>query len=163
MSGYWKATGTDRPIYSNNRYVGVKKALVFYKGRPPKGTKTSWIMHEYRLSTSPRSEKPNRDSMSLDEWVLCRIYEKRNRTSVDIFTSELPPDLKDKEEEDDKMAEMMMPAEDFPRSCSLGNLLDAEEYISISEILNEYGPAIGTADELHTVDTNCFGYLSTGL
>jgi hypothetical protein len=27
----------------------VLKRLVFYKGRPPKGIKTGWIMHEYRL------------------------------------------------------------------------------------------------------------------
>jgi hypothetical protein len=51
-SGYWKATGTDKPIHSSDTggSVGVKKALVFYKGRPPKGTKTNWIMHEYRLA-----------------------------------------------------------------------------------------------------------------
>jgi hypothetical protein len=30
--------------------IGVKKALVFYKGKPPKGVKTDWIMHEYRLT-----------------------------------------------------------------------------------------------------------------
>ena len=50
-SGYWKATGTDKPITApgGSRKVGVKKALVFYKGRPPKGIKTHWIMHEYRL------------------------------------------------------------------------------------------------------------------
>ena len=51
-SGYWKATGTDKPIHDSatGESVGVKKALVFYKGRPPKGLKTSWIMHEYRLA-----------------------------------------------------------------------------------------------------------------
>jgi hypothetical protein len=50
-SGYWKATGTDKPILTSNgsQCLGVKKALVFYKGRPPKGTKTSWFMLEYRL------------------------------------------------------------------------------------------------------------------
>lgn len=58
-SGYWKATGTDKVITARpsmgarNKNIGVKKALVFYKGRPPKGTKTSWIMHEYRLTESP--------------------------------------------------------------------------------------------------------------
>jgi hypothetical protein len=50
-SGYWKATGTDKPItLSSSGMIGVKKALVFYRGRPPKGVKTSWIMHEYRLA-----------------------------------------------------------------------------------------------------------------
>lgn len=50
-SGYWKATGTDKPILSStgDQKVGVKKALVFYGGKPPKGIKTNWIMHEYRL------------------------------------------------------------------------------------------------------------------
>ncbi|PKI36804.1 hypothetical protein CRG98_042753 [Punica granatum] len=50
VSGYWKATGTDKAIYSGSKYVGVKKALVFYEGRPPKGIKSDWIMHEYRLT-----------------------------------------------------------------------------------------------------------------
>ena len=43
-SGYWKATGTDKPITlssASTEMIGVKKVLVFYKGRPPKGTKTN--------------------------------------------------------------------------------------------------------------------------
>lgn len=53
-SGYWKATGTDKPIHGigGAHKIGVKKALVFYKGRAPKGVKTNWIMHEYRLTDS---------------------------------------------------------------------------------------------------------------
>ena len=72
ISGYWKATGTDKPIMSCNynninngsnnnngiQKVGVKKALVFYGGRPPKGVKTNWIMHEYRLLHLPNNN-PN--------------------------------------------------------------------------------------------------------
>jgi No apical meristem (NAM) protein len=56
-SGYWKATGTDKPILATGgtHKVGVKKALVFYRGKPPKGTKTNWIMHEYRLVDVPSS------------------------------------------------------------------------------------------------------------
>ncbi|XP_059623062.1 NAC transcription factor 25-like isoform X2 [Cornus florida] len=59
-SGYWKATGTDKPILTSNgtHKVGVKKALVFYCGKPPKGIKTNWIMHEYRLVDHSSTTKP---------------------------------------------------------------------------------------------------------
>ncbi|KAH0448227.1 hypothetical protein IEQ34_022027 [Dendrobium chrysotoxum] len=75
--GYWKATGTDKPILAanGNHCLGVKKALVFYKGRPPKGSKTDWIMHEYRLldqSTTSMQHK-HKGTMRLDDWVLCRV------------------------------------------------------------------------------------------
>ncbi|KAK8580685.1 hypothetical protein V6N13_143750 [Hibiscus sabdariffa] len=86
-SGYWKATGTDKPIVTSNgnQKVGVKKALVFYRGKPPKGIKTNWIMHEYRLIDNISTSKPQiadlpnrKASLRLDDWVLCRIYKKNN-------------------------------------------------------------------------------------
>lgn len=75
-AGYWKATGKDREIYRgrSNILVGMKKTLVFYKGRAPKGEKTSWVMHEYRLEGKfsyydlPKTAK--------DEWVVARIFQK---------------------------------------------------------------------------------------
>ncbi|KAL4580282.1 hypothetical protein LXL04_016469 [Taraxacum kok-saghyz] len=79
-SGYWKATGTDKVIISEGRKVGIKKALVFYVGKAPKGSKTNWIMHEYRLSEP--SKKSN--SSRLDDWVLCRIYKKNSSAEKTI-------------------------------------------------------------------------------
>ncbi|XP_065012178.1 NAC domain-containing protein 2-like [Musa acuminata AAA Group] len=76
-SGYWKATGADKPI-GTPRTVAIKKALVFYSGKAPKGTKTNWIMHEYRLAHPDRSAtKKTNNSLRLDDWVLCRIYHKK--------------------------------------------------------------------------------------
>ncbi|XP_076903384.1 NAC transcription factor 25-like [Bidens hawaiensis] len=85
-SGYWKATGTDKPVMTGGtQKVGVKKALVFYGGKPPKGVKTNWIMHEYRLTDGKTISKPHgtdsikqKGSLRLDDWVLCRIYKKSN-------------------------------------------------------------------------------------
>ncbi|XP_020599546.1 NAC transcription factor 29-like [Phalaenopsis equestris] len=79
-SGYWKATGIDKPILAADglQCIGVKKALIFYLGRPPKGTKTEWAMHEYRLldSALPGQAMKTKHSMRLDDWVLCRIEKK---------------------------------------------------------------------------------------
>ncbi|KAK2643316.1 hypothetical protein Ddye_025079 [Dipteronia dyeriana] len=70
--GYWKATATDKPIFgcSGLKRLGVKKALVFYTGRAPRGVKTDWVMNEYRLFDTTTSLK---GSMRLDDWVLCRV------------------------------------------------------------------------------------------
>jgi hypothetical protein len=49
VSGYWKATGSPGYVYSSdNRVIGVKKTMVFYKGKAPTGRKTKWKMNEYR-------------------------------------------------------------------------------------------------------------------
>ncbi|CAN6721327.1 unnamed protein product [Malus baccata var. baccata] len=40
-TGYWKTTGKDKEIFNST--------LVFYRGRAPRGEKSNWVMHEYRL------------------------------------------------------------------------------------------------------------------
>ncbi|KAL1209217.1 NAC domain-containing protein [Cardamine amara subsp. amara] len=69
-AGYWKTTGKDKEIYRTGILVGMKKTLVFYKGRAPKGEKSNWVMHEYRLENK-QPLKPTKE-----EWVVCRIFKK---------------------------------------------------------------------------------------
>ncbi|KAJ4829208.1 hypothetical protein Tsubulata_024516, partial [Turnera subulata] len=72
-----QATGTDKPVLASaTKAIGVKKALVFYAGRPPRGLKTDWVMHEYRLLDTMVKPSRSKGSMRLDEWVLCRVRQK---------------------------------------------------------------------------------------
>ncbi|WOL18907.1 NAC domain-containing protein [Canna indica] len=68
--GFWKATGCDRPVRSAadpKRLIGLKKTLVYYEGRAPRGSKTDWVMNEYRLPDSPTPK---------EDIVLCKIHRK---------------------------------------------------------------------------------------
>lgn len=87
-SGYWKATGSDKKIVSSrrNNMVGMKKTLVFHRGKPPHGARTEWIMHEYRLvnaGTEPsilpqiHDSAPQHSEVEVENWVLCRIFLKK--------------------------------------------------------------------------------------
>ncbi|KAJ0106134.1 hypothetical protein Patl1_17397 [Pistacia atlantica] len=80
-AGFWKATGRDKIIYSCFRRIGLRKTLVFYKGRAPHGQKSDWIMHEYRLDESNNDTNPSNsmaDSSPEEGWVVCRVFRKKN-------------------------------------------------------------------------------------
>ncbi|KAJ4917095.1 NAC domain-containing protein 12 [Raphanus sativus] len=89
VSGFWKATGRDKIIYSCVRRIGLRKTLVFYQGRAPHGQKSDWIMHEYRLDETPTineySDVVSEDPMSYYEegWVVCRVFRKKNYRKID--------------------------------------------------------------------------------
>lgn len=72
VSGYWKATGIDKQIITSrsNQVVGMKKTLVFYRGKPPHGSRTDWIMHEYRLVSA--------------ETAACNAPHKKSQTQVNF-------------------------------------------------------------------------------
>ncbi|XP_045828943.1 NAC domain-containing protein 86-like isoform X1 [Trifolium pratense] len=71
-SGYWKATGKDRKVNSQARAVGMKKTLVYYRGRAPHGSRTNWVMHEYRLDERECETTPSLQ----DAYALCRVIKK---------------------------------------------------------------------------------------
>ncbi|VVB10059.1 unnamed protein product [Arabis nemorensis] len=93
IAGFWKATGRDKAVYDKSKLIGMRKTLVFYKGRAPNGQKTDWIMHEYRLE-SDENAPPQEEG-----WVVCRAFKKRPTTgqakntetwSSSYFYDELP-------------------------------------------------------------------------
>ncbi|KAK4716536.1 hypothetical protein R3W88_014874 [Solanum pinnatisectum] len=76
-SGFWKATGIDKPVYSSTTQciiIGLKKCLVYYRGSAGKGTKTEWMMHEFRL---PPTSNTNHQA---EVWTLCRIFKRSTST-----------------------------------------------------------------------------------
>ncbi|XP_073001788.1 NAC domain-containing protein 100-like [Typha latifolia] len=85
-SGYWKATGKDRTVYdpATRTIVGMRKTLVFYRGRAPNGMKTGWVMHEFRLETPHSPPK--------EDWVLCRVFDKRKGEHDTLIGSSSPTD-----------------------------------------------------------------------
>ncbi|XP_066390539.1 NAC domain-containing protein 41-like [Miscanthus floridulus] len=97
-SGYWKATGKEKPVFlqcggggvggKRQLLVGVKTALAFHRSEPPApSSRTGWIMHEYRLAV-PRGVAEQRKKNASQgcvaepgpgEWVVCRVFLKNNR------------------------------------------------------------------------------------
>ncbi|KAL2335497.1 hypothetical protein Fmac_016710 [Flemingia macrophylla] len=99
VAGYWKATGKDKEIHKGKALIGMKKTLVFYKGRAPQGEKTNWVMHEYRLESD---EHPvlNLPKNVMNDWALCRVFRKKNSgrkvhipemVSFNSFGQDMPP------------------------------------------------------------------------
>ncbi|CAM8877043.1 unnamed protein product [Rhodiola kirilowii] len=75
-AGYWKATGKDRPVRSQKKSLGMKKTLVYYKGRAPHGIRTNWVMHEYRLIHSSLCSSSSSFNALKDSYALCRVFKK---------------------------------------------------------------------------------------
>ncbi|KAG9439481.1 hypothetical protein H6P81_019646 [Aristolochia fimbriata] len=107
-SGFWKATGIDRPIYTlgeknitQDYCIGLKKSLVYYKGSAGKGTKTDWMMHEFRLPSTSKNTSTNsttttttpdhvfsasKNDREAEVWTICRIF-RRTSSSYRKFTA----------------------------------------------------------------------------
>ncbi|KAG1366453.1 protein FEZ-like [Cocos nucifera] len=105
-AGFWKATGTDRPIYSSEgtKCIGLKKSLVFYKGRAAKGIKTDWMMHEFRLPSLLDSSMPKRpldkNIPANDLWAICRIFKKTSSKAQRALSHSWVSPLPETDEQD---------------------------------------------------------------
>ncbi|KAJ6360425.1 hypothetical protein OIU76_016319 [Salix suchowensis] len=80
-AGFWKATGRDKCIRNSYKKIGMRKTLVFYRGRAPHGQKTDWIMHEFRLEDGTGDDAQG-NSAEEDGWVVCRVFKKKNLFKV---------------------------------------------------------------------------------
>ncbi|KAI3709885.1 hypothetical protein L2E82_39653 [Cichorium intybus] len=72
-TGFWKSTGKDREVKYKGRKVAIKKTLVFHLGHPPKGTRTNWVIHEYKMDDDDLA----RQGVAQEAYVICNVYEKR--------------------------------------------------------------------------------------
>ncbi|XP_038905510.1 protein CUP-SHAPED COTYLEDON 2-like [Benincasa hispida] len=139
-AGYWKATGKDREIMSSktNSLIGMKKTLVFYQGRAPKGQKSNWVMHEFRLA-GKFSYHFLSAATSKDEWVISRVFKKTgsgNGTAMHGGTmKKTRPN----------------PEPSSPSSVSLPPLLDSSPYPSAAA-----DAADGDSTREHELHVTCF-------
>ncbi|KAF2608863.1 hypothetical protein F2Q68_00046146 [Brassica cretica] len=110
VSGYWKATGTDKAIYSGSSNVGVKKALL-----------DEWVLcriYKKRGAGKLLDEKEGyMDEVQIDETLTVVTNEARPRNEEEIT---------------------MMTSTKLPRTCSLAHLLEMDYMGPISHILTPF-------------------------
>nr|QSD99865.1 NAC family transcription factor [Melilotus albus] len=73
--GYWKSTGKDRAVQHKNQTVGMIKTLIFHTGKAPRGDRTDWVMHEYRLEDKDLADK----GIAQNSYVVCKVFQKEGR------------------------------------------------------------------------------------
>uniref|UniRef100_A0ACD5WJ41 Uncharacterized protein n=1 Tax=Avena sativa TaxID=4498 RepID=A0ACD5WJ41_AVESA len=132
--GFWKATGSDRAIRSTadpKRVIGLKKTLVFYQGRAPRGIKTDWVMNEYRL---PDPDQAAAAGPPMEDMVLCKIYRKATP-------------LKELEQRASAMEEMMMQRPSGGRASLVRGTAGSagDDYLSSSDDVQDNFPLHSTS------------------
>ncbi|CAA3009532.1 NAC domain-containing 83-like [Olea europaea subsp. europaea] len=92
--GYWKGSGSDKRIIYRKRkpIMGMKKTLVFHKGKYPQASRTDWIMHEYSItiygniaSNSKQRKNSQGSFIQIGNWVLCHVFKKKPSTKTEVY------------------------------------------------------------------------------
>ncbi|XP_059283043.1 NAC domain-containing protein 100-like [Lycium ferocissimum] len=144
-AGYWKATGKDKEIFFKFKtLIGMKKTLVFYKGRAPRGEKTNWVMHEYRLEG--KYSVHNLPQTAKNEWVICRIFKKSAGGKIHISGL-----IKNNDINDNSVSSNLPPLVDI---SSYGSQINTTESTSCSHVtcssnpIEDQKPQASLADDL---------------
>ncbi|KAL6144193.1 hypothetical protein ACLB2K_054888 [Fragaria x ananassa] len=167
-SGFWKATGIDKPIYSAEEpleCIGLKKSLVYYRGSAGKGTKTDWMMNEFRLPPNGKSAtnflnaKDNTEEAEV--WTLCRIFKR-----IPSYKKYIP---NWKQEEATSTKHNPNPTDLNSKTCSFEseNCSTHDPYSSLEDVsvvdiqkINERKPVV--VEQVHHGETNNHWFHGSG-
>ncbi|KAJ7945248.1 NAC domain-containing protein [Quillaja saponaria] len=97
--GYWKTTGRDRPILYIMKLPGNRKTLIFHTGKAPRGDRTDWVMHEYRLEDKNLADK----GIAQDAYVLCMVFQKDGPGPRNGANYGVPFNEKDWDDDDEEL------------------------------------------------------------
>ncbi|MCL7025381.1 hypothetical protein MKW94_011983 [Papaver nudicaule] len=135
LNGFWKATGSDRTIRcltDPKKILGLRKTLVFYNGRAPRGSKTDWVMNEYRLM--PQNSVAI--NTSPEDIVLCKIY--RKATSLKVLEQRAAMEEEEMERAAMEEEEMFKSSSSSPEDSFMSaSLMESEINIFCNSVTNE--------------------------
>ncbi|XP_022766689.1 NAC transcription factor 29-like [Durio zibethinus] len=95
--GFWKKNCKKTiTLDSKNDPIGYREFYAFFEMENQQVRSTDWRMHEYSIHNkiSPTNqESAAGNGFQLDEWVLCRIYKKKDKNMEEEDNETLNPKL----------------------------------------------------------------------